>query len=289
MSCVLIVVQTIILTAMTDFVIAIYCFIDDFYKQTGSYTDPKCKVSDAEILTTALVAARYFGGNHAVSRNYMWMHHGVNMIHKGGFSRRLFHLEPQLVALYVALGQTLKELNISSEYLIDSFPVAVCHNIRIKNSKLLKGHEAYRGKCAAKREYFYGFRVQVITTADGIPVDYFIGAGAFVDITAFQSMNVDLPEGSTLYADSGYTLYELEELFEQCEGVKLQVARKGNSTRKHSPALDYTIPKMRKRVETTFSEITAWFPKKIHATTAKGFMLIIILLLFAVSLNKTIM
>ena len=42
----------------------------------------------------------------------------------------------------------------------------------------------------------------------------------------------------------------------------------------------------RKRIETTFSGITGYFPKKIHAVTAKGFMLKIILFIFAYTLSQ---
>jgi len=75
------------------------------------------------------------------------------------------------------------------------------------------GLPGLRGQQAALlRRYFYGFRVQVITTDDGVPVDFHGYAGSFVDVTDWQSMNLDLPAGSELYADSGYTDYEIEDL-----------------------------------------------------------------------------
>ncbi|WP_235337509.1 hypothetical protein [Pontibacter korlensis] len=49
----------------------------------------------------------------------------------------------------------------------------MCDNIRIPFCHLLQG-KAYRGKCQSKRRYFYGFRVQVITTSDGVPVQFYI-------------------------------------------------------------------------------------------------------------------
>lgn len=125
---------------MTDYTIAIYCFVDDFFKISSPKEDSRRKVSNAEIITTALLAARH-----------------------------LHRLEIMITQLFFSLGQTLKELNIESRYLIDSFPIAVCKNIRIPRCKLLQG-KAYRGYNSSKREYFYGFKVQVITTYDGIPV-----------------------------------------------------------------------------------------------------------------------
>jgi hypothetical protein len=168
---------------MNEQAIAIYCFIDDFFKTIGRKTDPHCKMSDAEILTTALMSARYFYGNLASGMLYMKQHQGVAMIDKSGFIRRLHGLRQVMLALFYSLAQTLKELNTQSQYLIDSFPVAVCDNIRIPSCRLLRG-ESFRGKSASKRRYFYGFRVQMITTSDGIPVDFYIHAGSFVDITA---------------------------------------------------------------------------------------------------------
>ena len=269
---------------MTEQTIAIYCFIDDFFITIGRKEDVHCRISDAEILTTALLAARYFHGNLVSACSYMQQHHGVKMIDKSGFIRRLHRLRKPLLALFISLANTLKHLNTGSRYLIDSFPVPVCDNIRIPRCRLLSD-EHYRGKNASKRRYFYGFKVQVITTADGLPVQFYIHAGAFADITALQAMSVDLPVGSQLYADSAYTSYELEDLFFECDQVKLLVCRKSNATRKDEPWQAFLKNHYRKRIETTFSGITNFFPKKIHAVTPQGFILKIILFIFAFTLN----
>ncbi|MDW7691349.1 IS982 family transposase [Flammeovirgaceae bacterium SG7u.111] len=273
---------------MTDYTIAIYCFIDGFLKNTGGRDESKRKMNDAGIMTTALVSCRYFSGNQAKGMHYMRAHFQVDLIDKSGYNRRLHGLSLQLHLLFIGLGNTLKDLNASCEYLIDSFLVAVCRNIRIPRNKILDGVEAYRGKNASKRECFYGFKVQMVTTAAGVPVDYFICAGSFADITAFKAMDIDLPEGSTLYADSGYTEYEIEDLLKECEGIDFLVERKSNSTRKDSPALAYIKKHMRKRIETSFSGINAFFPLKIHAVTPQGYLPKIFLFLFAYTLKKSI-
>lgn len=269
---------------MTEQTIAIYCFIDDFFITIGRKADVHCKISDAEILTTALLAARYFHGNLRSACSYMQAHHGVKMIDKSGFIRRLHRLQDQLMALFIALGNTLKELNTSCRYLIDSFPVPVCDNIRIARCRLLQD-ERYRGKNASKRRYFYGFKVQLIASEEGLPVQFYIHAGSFADITALQAMPVDLPENSLLYGDSGYTSYELEDLFWECDQVNLLVCRRSNALRKDEPWQAFLKSHYRKRIETTFSGITNFFPKKIHAVTPQGFILKITLFIFAFTLN----
>jgi hypothetical protein len=105
---------------MTEQTIAIYCFIDDFFISNGRKDDVHCKVSDAEILTTALLAARYFYGNLCSACAYRQHHQGVKIIDESGFSRRLHRLRPQLLALFLTLSDTLKQLNTAYRYLIDS-------------------------------------------------------------------------------------------------------------------------------------------------------------------------
>ncbi len=113
---------------MTDKTIAIYCFLDDLFKVMGRKTDGHCKVSDAEVATTALIAALYFHGHQTTAGKNMRAHHGMKMIDKSTFNRRLHRLESSLVVIFHALGSSLKELNTSTRYVIDSFPVAVCRN-----------------------------------------------------------------------------------------------------------------------------------------------------------------
>jgi hypothetical protein len=43
---------------------------------------------------------------------------------------------------------------------------------------------------------------------------------------------------------------------------------------------------MRKRIETVFSQITAMFPRRIHATSFRGFQLKVSLFVIAFALDK---
>ncbi len=269
---------------MNDKTIAIYCFLDDLFKVMGRKTDAYCKVADAEIATTALIAALFFHGNQATACQYMQAHHGMRMINKSNFNRRLHRLESRLVVIFRALGASLKELNTTARYVIDSFPVAVCRNCRISRCKLLPG-KAYHGYNEAKKEYFYGFKVQLVVTSDNQPVDCLITAGSFHDSTALQAMQIDLPAGSELYGDSGYTDYEQEDLYAECEQIYLKTHRKKNSLRPDKPCEKFLKKTFRKPVESVFSQITTLFPRKIHAVTPEGFLLKVFLFILAFSIN----
>ena len=77
-------------------------------------------------------------------------------------------------------------------------------------------------------------------------------------------MPLDLPPGSELYLDSGFTDYGVEDNLREAEDINFFVARRKNSKRPHHPSVDFLISHHLKPIETTFSEITALFLKKIH-------------------------
>ena len=52
-------------------IIAIYAISDELLKAMGHSEAPRTQMSDAEVLTTALVAARFFGGNHHLACVYL--------------------------------------------------------------------------------------------------------------------------------------------------------------------------------------------------------------------------
>ncbi len=93
------------------------------------------------------------------------------MLSKSRFSRRWHRLFLTLLDLFDYLGTILKSLNSSSEYMKYSFPVPICDNIRIPKARLAS-NEDYRGYIASKKRYFYGIRVQLLSTIDGIPVEF---------------------------------------------------------------------------------------------------------------------
>ncbi|HLL46161.1 MAG TPA: hypothetical protein VK399_05615 [Longimicrobiaceae bacterium] len=53
---------------MDDPIVAIYGLSDNLLKALRHHEDPQCEMSDAEVMTTALVAVRFFGGNHERAR-----------------------------------------------------------------------------------------------------------------------------------------------------------------------------------------------------------------------------
>jgi len=68
--------------------------------------------------------------------------------------------------LFHGLAKLGQQLNAERIYVIDSFPLSVCDNIRIRRCRRYQG-EVWRGYQASKRRYFYGLKVQLLVTAQG--------------------------------------------------------------------------------------------------------------------------
>ena len=269
-----------------DKIIRIYCIVDDILKGISHVEDSRRKVSDSEIITTALVSALYFGGHMDNSRGFMKMTKLVpEMLDKSRFNRRLHQLTELIFSMFYQIGHCLKSMAGASEYIIDSFPVAVCDNIRISRCKLLKGKQ-WRGKQCSMRRYFYGVKVQVLVNDQGIPVEFGFVPGCESDVQALKKLPLAVAAESKIYGDSAYTDYQAEDDMRETDLVELMIQRKSNSLRKDEPWIRFIKEQMRKGIETSFSEIKALFLRKIHAVTFKGFLLKLVMFILAFTLNK---
>jgi len=269
-------------------IVIIYSLVDDILKARHHYENPQCLMTDAEVYTTAIVAMFYFGGNFELARKLLCTPNYIpNMLSKSRFNRRLHRLGPVFNEIFYCLSHIWKGLNENSIYVIDSFPVPVCDNIRISRSNIYKDEE-FRGYNASKRRYFYGLKVHLLVTQDGEPVEFFMTPGSFSDTKSLENYIFDLPEGSTIYGDKAYNYYEIEDFLKEIDGINLQPIRKKNTKRPLKSWEEFTQKLYRKMIETTNSLITKLFPKKIHAVTAKGFEMKVFLFILAHSFQRVI-
>ena len=123
------------------------------------------------MITTAIVSAFYFKGNQSHSIGYMKSHGMIDMLGKSDFTRRLHKVAPLIMWMFLDIGWMFKYFCAELEYIIDSFPVKVCHIVRISRCKLLKGKQ-WRGYNASKWEYFFGVKVHLIVIKWGVPGSY---------------------------------------------------------------------------------------------------------------------
>jgi hypothetical protein len=86
-------------------------------------------MTDAEMMTTAIMAALDHGGNLEKARKMLQKEGYIpNMLGKSRFNRRWHRNAEFFLTLFSQLGETWKQLNSQSIFVIDSFPIVVCDN-----------------------------------------------------------------------------------------------------------------------------------------------------------------
>lgn len=236
------------------------------------------------MMTTAIVAALHFGGNYEKARAMLNKAEYIpTMLGKSRFNRRLHRIKPMFLTLFAQLGEVFKGLNSDSIYVIDTIPIAACDNIRIPRAKLYT-EEAYRGYQASKKRYFYGVKIHLLVTVSGQPVEFFLTEGSLGDVEGLQFFDFDLPPDSEILADKAYNHYEIEDILAEAS-LELRPIRKKNSLRPLPPWKEYLDQHYRKIIETAGSMIERLLPKSIHAVTAEGFELKVVLFTLASSIN----
>jgi hypothetical protein len=272
---------------MQDTITTMFCLCDDFLKANSCYDDRQCRVSTSEIMTVPLVACAFFGGNQALARRFLVTHgYFKHTLSASRFCRRLHAISKELWRnLFRVLGEVFVRCHKTSSYVVDSFPIPACDNIRIKSCKLFQ-EEQYRGYLASKRRFFFGLKVHLLVTGQGEPIEFVITPGSVSDIKALKALDLDLPAGSRVHADRAYTDYGEEDLLLEAAGIVLQPQRKKNSKRPLTLCHEFMFKPIRQQVEIAFSQITNLFPRHIHAVTSRGFVLKVVCFLLAYSFQR---
>jgi hypothetical protein len=254
-----------------------YYVIDEFLKNCGYHIETKpsasgvcSKLCDAEIIFIYFMSFSNYGGNYSKAMTALYNAGFIkNKLSRGQFSKRIYALQMYIFQIYLLFSEIAKQNN--KKFSLDTFPLAVCHNIRIKRCKLVKG-EAHRGYNSSKRVYFYGFKVHMITAADGTVTEFEFSPGALEDLAGYNLLNFDLPKGSELNMDKAYNFYLQEDLLAENAEIVPNVIRKSNSKRSdNTPAQNFIKQVERRHIETDISLIERYFPKKIHVTNVQGF------------------
>lgn len=162
-------------------------------------------------------------------------------------------------------------------YIVDSLPVPVCDFKRAYASHTpLKcangtGTLAAYGKCATKAlGTFLGFRCSIITTSYGLPVDFAI-TPADLDDREVLPLLCERGTYPIIIGDKGYICEELEAQILKTYNVCLLPTRRKNQKAQYPPRFRKLHQKIRRRVETTISQLCDQFNiSRIRARTHWG-------------------
>lgn len=253
-----------------EHIIGIYVVIDETMRALGHTSHQLAGVSEAEVLTVAVVAAAFYGNHHAralaVLRATGYLSRALST---SRFSRRLHALADWLALLLAVLGDLFAPGQAAiCDFVIDSMPVPVCKRVRARRCRTIQGR-AYRGYCAAKREKFFGWRLHLVCTTGGLPVAFTLLPGGWHDLTPIHELTVGLPEGAWVYADKAYNSAPDEAVIRASGGGILVPLHKDNMA-PNTLAAQCGLRAFRLAIETVNSQLTAMGLAHLHVRSVTG-------------------
>jgi Transposase DDE domain len=253
---------------MNDDVIVATCVVlDELLCHAGHHDHILAGVSDAEVLTVAVVAAAYFQNHHARALQVMLgMRYLSGRLSASRFNRRRHALAGWFDLALATLGDLFAT---GAAFILDSLPLPVCRRVRARRCGKVRGR-AYCGYCAAKREPFFGRRLHLAVTPQGVPVAFVLLPAAVHDRTPVHELTGGLPADSCAYGDKAFTSKADEASILADTGVRLVPIRKANM-RPNLWVDRLARREYRPRVETTNRQLEAMGVQHLHARTNPGF------------------
>jgi Transposase DDE domain len=248
-------------------IVAAYVMIDDVMRSLGHRSHPAAHLTDAEILLVAVVAALYFQNHHERALQVLYLARYLSRsLSTSRFNRRLHALADWLGLLLDALGAVFAQ---GEAFLLDSLPLPVCRRVRARRCRKVRGRE-YCGYCAAKRERFFGWRLHLVCTLEGVPVAFDLLPASLHDLTPVHELTAGLARAASVYADKAYNSAADEASILAGTGVRLVPQHRANM-RPNLWADKLAIREFRKRIETLNSQCEAMGLQRLRARTHAGF------------------
>ena len=257
--------------------VIIFVLVDDWDQLEGKFLKGRCpgakaEMSDSEILTLALVMDYLpFPGETQflgfIRANYgQWF---PDLLERSQFNRPLRKLESMLETLRRNWVKQLGGVNNNS-FIIDTKPIPVMGYRRSKRHSDFHGSADY-GYCAARKMKYFGYKLTMISTLEGLPIAYDLVPANTDERQAVESI-LEVVRGSDIYGDKGFIGQDWQSEIFHSTGNRILTIHRENQYHQNSSQLKRLISRIRQRIEGVFHEIqnTGRNPERFLNKTVKG-------------------
>jgi hypothetical protein len=258
-----------------------YVLIDDLLTLMDHQDDRRASLSAAEIITVAVVAAKYFQNHHERALCLMQRLGYIPGFSLSRFNRRLHDLLTIFWQILELLGDLLAQHTV---YIIDTMPMPVCKLVRASRCKKVQGKPFY-GYCASKDEHYFGWQLHLVCAANGVPFRFQVLPARWDELVPVQELLADLPEGSRVVADKGY-ISQKDELMVYVNGQIRLIPKYRKNMRGNSRKDAALIRNHRSMIETVNSQLEKMGLQRLHARTNEGIALKVLASLTALTLTN---
>ena len=263
------------------YIVTVYVMIDDLLAIMNHQDDSRARLSAAEILTVAVLSAKYFQNHHERALGILSRLGYIESFSVSRFNRRLH----KLLTLFWHLTRLVGELfNRQTVFVVDATPIPACKNVRRDRCRKVQGDD-YAGYCASKKEYFFGWHLHLVCDADGIPITFELLPARWDELVPIQHLLAPLPAGSQVVADKGYISYK-DQLAAFLHGEIRLIPKHRRNIRANSPADAKLIAAHRRMIETVNGQLEKMGIQRLHARTKTGIALKILASLLALAFTN---
>lgn len=265
------------------YIVTSYVVVDDVLKGMGHTDDCRAHISSAEILTVAIVAAKYFQNHHERALCLLQQTGYLPKLSVSCFNRRLHALQDILLLVVSLLGEIMATGNV---FVIDTMPVPVCKRGRAARCRKVQGAD-YLGYGASKREFYCGWQLHLVCDATGVPISFELLPAKWDALTLVQDLLSPLPEGSVVVADKGY-ISDKDQQVSYINGRVRLIPKQRRNMRGNTTEDAELIRTHRSRIETVNGQLEKMGLQRLHARTNPGFALKVLASLLALIFTNVI-
>jgi hypothetical protein len=187
-------------------------------------------------------------------------------IDRSVFNKRRRMLFPYFEKIRMVLSGKFSEF--TDVFVVDSTPIEICKISRAMRSGICSTEQIQPafGYCAAQKTRYFGFKLHAVCDKNGIFHSYDFSPANIHDVNYLNDVKENF-KNCELIGDRGYISKELQvDLFNYSK-INLSVPMRKNQ---HGfVKFSYTKSKIRKRIETAFSQLAGQFT--INVNFAKSF------------------
>lgn len=268
---------------ISDLLTIIFVMVDDWYQAHGvqllvGKAGKKPVFRDSEVIT--LVLAQDFIPYPAETQYLEFMRANYlalfpKLLDQSQFNRRARALQ-RLIEELRRCWIVQKGWHLHTQYLLDTKPVPVLGCKRYKNRSDFAGHADY-GRCVSRNLKYFGYKLVVLSTLDGLPIVYELVPANLDERLAAEAV-IDYLGNSQIFADKGFLGADWQAcIFDQTQN-RIWTPKRKNQFVQNSKAFDRWLAAMRERIEGVFHEIqnTGRNIERLLAKTVSGLCLRVI-------------
>jgi hypothetical protein len=261
-------------TDLDTLLTALYVFLDDHVIGPRRIGRPP-RLSDAELLCLAIaqVLLEFPRERHWIRYARTHLRHLFPYLpDQSGYGKRLRTAGP----LFARVIRKLAEVTTSGVpilRLIDSTPVPCGMSRETAKRSDLSGDAGY-GYCASHSRYFWGMRLYLVTTVEGMPVTWCLAHPKLDERDVMAAvLQVDhhlIAAGQVILADKGFAAADFERFLREDLGVYLvRPARRNTADPAPSPA-ERALLRMRQWIEAIFDTLKGQLSLEAHGARTRG-------------------